>query len=97
MDYNIIFLERAENDLDEVLSYKSKFYAGTADRFMDELEAVLNRISKNPRVYQVYVYDGSYRRAVVMDYLLFYRICDDSHTVKIYRVLHGKRDIKECL
>ena len=97
MDYNIIFLERAENDLDEVLSYRAKFYTGTANRFMDKLETVMNKIAENPYVYQRHIHDDTYRRAVVMDYLLFYRICDDSHTVKIYRVLHGKRDIKECL
>ena len=91
------FLKRAEKDLDEILSYKAKFYAGTADRFLDELEAVLDNIAGNPHVYQVYIHNDRYRRAVVMDHLLFYRVHEKPHTVKVYRVLHGKRDIEKYL
>ena len=97
MTHSIIFLKQAEKDLDEIVTYKAGFYARTADRFLDELDAVLNNIAGNPNIYQIYIHDDRYRRAVVTDYLLFYKVCEKTHTVKVYRVLHGKRDIEKYL
>ena len=97
MDYKLIILKQAEKDLDEILDYKSKFYAGTADRFMDELEKRFDNIAGNPYICQKYIHDNRYLRAVVMDYLLFYRVIDKTHTVKVYRILHGKRNIDTYL
>ena len=95
MSYNLKLLKRAERDIGEILEYKADFYAGTADRFISELEKVLDRIAENPFVYQVYENNPRYRRAVVGDYLLFYRVFEKTRQARVYRVLHSKRDINQ--
>ncbi|MCL2081292.1 MAG: type II toxin-antitoxin system RelE/ParE family toxin [Oscillospiraceae bacterium] len=97
MGYDVFILKRAEKDLEEILTYKAGFYAGTAGRFIDELENVLEFVSGNPYVYRTYAQDARYRRAVVEDYLLFYKVYENPRAVKIYRVLHGKRQIEKYL
>jgi len=95
--YKLIFLKRAEKDLDNISKYKAGFYPGTAIRFVDEVDRYRDIIEENPYAFPVYQYNPRYRRAVIMDYLLFYKVFDKSRKVKVYRVLHGKRDIEKCL
>ena len=97
MAYDISILKRATNDLDEILNNMATQYPGTASRFISELERVLTNIAENPKLYQVYTNNTQYHRAVIGDYLLFYRIFEESNSVRVYRVLHGKRDIKALL
>jgi plasmid stabilization system protein ParE len=96
MDYKIPkLLKRAENDLDEILTRKAELYAGTADRFIIELEKRLDNIAANPYMYQSYINNHRYRRAVLDEYLLFYRIIEETQEIKIYRVLHSKKDLRK--
>ena len=86
-------LKLAERDLDEILEYKSLFYPGTAGRFIEDFEDVLDNITTFPFMYPVYENNPRYRRVVINEYLLFYRVLDDKQSVRVYRILHGKRDI----
>ncbi len=97
MGYKISVLRRAERDLDSILAYKAQFYDGTADVFLTALDITLNAISDNSLMYPVYENNPIYRRAVIDEYLLFYRVFEKSHEVRIYRVLHGKRDLSRFL
>ena len=90
-------LKLAERDLEKILEYKAKFYAGTAGRFIDELEKVLDDIAEFPLMYQAYENNPRYRRAIVNEYLLFYRVFEKSQSVRVYRILHGKRDLGKQL
>ena len=97
MAYSVKILKRATNDLDEILNNMATQYPGTASRFINDLERVLANIAENPKLYQVYSSNPQYHRAIISDYLLFYRIFEESKNVRVYRVLHGKRDIKTLL
>ena len=90
-------LKLAERDLEEILEHKSQFYPGTAGRFIDALEKVLDNITEHPLMYQVYENNPHYRRAIVDEYLLFYRVFDDSKKTRVYRILHGKRDLTKLV
>jgi plasmid stabilization system protein ParE len=40
------------------------------------------------------MYNPKYRRAVIeYDYLIFYQVEESTGRAKVFRVLHGKRDI----
>ncbi len=97
MVYKLSLLKRAELDLEEILAYKAQYYAGTADAFLTALEKTLNGISGNPLMYPAYDNNPRYRRAVVEDYLLFYRVEKEASVVQVYRILHGRRDLRKFL
>jgi len=49
-------------------------------------------------MYGQYKYNPVYRKAVILyDYLIFYQADEDNNTVKIYRVLHGKRNTENFI
>ena len=51
-----------------------------------------------PNMFSQYEYNPNYRKAVIaFDYLVFYQVETDSGRVKIYRVLHGKRNINSLI
>ena len=90
-------LKLAERDLEGILEYKSLLYPGTAGRFIDDLEEVLENIAQFPLMYPVYENNPRYRRAIVNEYLLFYRVVDKKPKIRIYRILHSKRDLVKLL
>jgi addiction module RelE/StbE family toxin len=97
MAYDVKLLKRAAKDIDEICRYLSQFYPDTPGRFLDELERTLDGLTQNPYLSTEYEKNKSYRRMIVQDYLMFYKISKPGKTVRIYRVLHGKRDIGEFL
>jgi addiction module RelE/StbE family toxin len=95
--YRVILLDRAVRDIDEICDYLSQFYPGTAGRFLEVLEKALDNAANNPRIYPVYEGNKKYRKIVVHNYLVFYMISREDRTIRVYRVLHGKRDITRTL
>ena len=97
MAYEAALLPLALSDIDEICLYYAQFYPGTAQRFLDELERGFDALAENPFMYQVSDINKSYRRFIVRDYLVFYKINEEKTQVNVYRVLHGKRDIEKTL
>ncbi|AEF81974.1 type II toxin-antitoxin system RelE/ParE family toxin [Leadbettera azotonutricia] len=97
MAYEVKLLKRSRIDIDEICQYKSQFYPGTVDRFLDKLEKELNSIADNPFICPEYYGNKKYHRLLVQDYLVFYRIFETAKTVRVYRILNGKRDIPAIL
>jgi addiction module RelE/StbE family toxin len=93
MIYEVKLLKRAVEDIDTICRYLAQFYPGTAGRFLDNLEQAMDGLAHNPYMYAGYEHNKLYRRMIVQDYLVFYRIFKTGKTVRIYRVLHGKRNI----
>jgi plasmid stabilization system protein ParE len=96
-EYSVKLLGVAEDDLDEICEYLSRFYPGTVGRFLDTLEKSFDNVAHNPRMYQPYEWNKEYRRIVVGDYLVFYKTDDNEKRVNVYRILRGKRNIPEYL
>jgi plasmid stabilization system protein ParE len=71
-EYRVNLLGLAEDDLDEICEYLSRFYPGTVGRFLEALDQAFDNAGHNPRMYQPYEWDKDYRRIVVHDYLAFY-------------------------
>jgi addiction module RelE/StbE family toxin len=93
MIYETLLLKRAVEDSDAICRYLAQFYPGTAGRFLDELEQSIEGLAHNPYRYAEYEHNRMYRRMIVQDYLVFYKIFKTHKTIRIYRVPHGKRNI----
>ena len=97
MNYEIRYLPLAEGDLDALTSYLSRFYPGTADRVLGEMERRIAQLREHPFMCEEYANNPFYHRLVVLDYLVFYHVNEQDETVDIHRVLRGAMDIGKHL
>ena len=97
MKVTVRFMELAAHDYDDISDYLSGYYPGTAGKFLDALEKGTATLEDNPRAFEVYEHNSAYRRMVVMDYLVFYKIKEKRKIVEIHRILHGARNIRQFL
>jgi plasmid stabilization system protein ParE len=67
---------------------------GLGDRFLDEIDAAIERIADAPQRFQRWPDDPSYRRTVVhvFPFVVFYWIDEPRHTVLIVSVAPAKRE-----
>lgn len=89
MTYKIKYLPLAVQDLNEIARYLSGFYPKTASRVLKELREKITKLGDTPKMCEVYRPDPAYRRMVVDQYLVFYRVNDEIKTVEVHRVLRG--------
>ncbi len=97
MKYTVRFMDLALHDYVEITEYLSHFYPGTPVNFLNALEKSITILEEHPYAYEKYEHNTSYHRMVVMEYLVYYKVKEQSKTVEIHRVLHGSRHIKQFL
>jgi plasmid stabilization system protein ParE len=93
-------LNLARNDLKEIRERLAEFGNNPPSKFRRSFEAFYANITSMPLMYPQYELNSKYRKAIIeYEYIVFYQVDDsDSESVaKIYRVLHGKRDISPLL
>ena len=97
MNYQLVYMDKALDDLLGIKEHLSRFYPNTAKRFLDLLEKKAEMLMDNPYIYPEYVHRPAYRKIVVSDYILLYKVNENRKTVAVHRILHGARDIREYL
>jgi len=97
MKYKVVFLPEAMSDADEIRQYLSQYYSNTVRKFLDLLRKRIGTLRDNPHLAQAYPDRPSYRRLVVENYLVFYKVNEVTGIIEIHRILHGSRDISRYL
>jgi len=96
MKYRVIYLPIANRDIiriDEALvDYPSK-----AKRLFQEMDSKVADLEKMPYMWPAYSLKPEYRRIILEDHLLFYKVDEDEHRVKVHRILYDKMNIPEYL
>ncbi|PIP83918.1 MAG: type II toxin-antitoxin system mRNA interferase toxin, RelE/StbE family [Elusimicrobia bacterium CG_4_9_14_3_um_filter_62_55] len=91
--FPVVYLKRAQNDLEEILAYIERDRPEAAARWIETLDKRLGRLARYPNSGCIPKDDRlagqGFRLLVFGDYLAFYRI--RSRRVEIVRVLHGSR------
>ena len=80
MTYKIKYLPLAVQDLNDIARYLSGFYPKTASRVLKELREKITKLGDTPKMCEIYRLDPAYRRMVVDQYLVFYRVNDEIKT-----------------
>ena len=93
MKYTVVFLPEARADSEEIRQYLSQYYESTVSNFFALLKERISYLKLNPSIAQSYADRPSYRRLVVDDYLVFYKVDEDRKLIGIHRILHGSRDV----
>lgn len=91
-------LKTARDDLKEIHGYLREFGELPPQKFRHSFEEFCSMIAGTPFMFPIYEYNRNYRKAaLIYEYLVFYKVDEVSKAVKIYRVLHGKRNVVPLL
>lgn len=98
MKYDIVVTNPAQDDLEEILNYISVDLSAPKSAFemLNKIESIFENLSINPLMYPLCNIDNlkakNYRKAVINNYLMFYRVDDKNETIYIMRFIYGRRD-----
>lgn len=103
MKYNIMYTAGAKRDLRNIFKYISEELlapenaAGQVERIMASIRT-LDSMPKRNRLYEEEPwYSKELRFFSVNNYLVFYRVEDESSTVYVVRIMYSGRDIRKQL
>ena len=93
--YKLEYLPLAEADILEIDRSLYELSPVAADKFAESIERLTETLLCYPLMFPVYE-DNTYFRHMTLPYKyrLFYHVDEDCEIIKIYRVLHGMRDVK---
>lgn len=99
MAYNVRIMEKAEEDLSEIVTYISDTLCNpkAADSLLEEFLKEKNNIADNPYMYSLspdpFLQSEGYHRFIFKNnYVALYLIDDDNKVVSIMRIFYAKRD-----
>ena len=97
--FTVKWSRRAEHDLDGVRDYIMEQNPWAAIRFESTLEKMLWPLQEWPNFYPRYMRrpELRLRKIVVGQYLVFYRVLEKQHVVRIARMFHGSMNVEEML
>jgi toxin ParE1/3/4 len=96
--YKLIITELAHQDLDKIVLYIAVELVSpiAAGNFLDEVDKCYCYLKSNPRMngkcQNKRLEKEGYRRALIKNYLLVYKIDEESKTVSILRFFYGAQD-----
>jgi len=101
--YNTFFTNRATDDFDKIIFYiSSKLSAPkAASDLIDNIYASIDLLEENPYIYEV-CRDGKlknegYRRAVINNYVMIYKIYEEQKSVIIHGIFYGRQKYIDLL
>ena len=100
MAIKLVWTPQAEEDLIAIYSFIALDSPAAADRVLARLQAGVETLARNPRIFQRRPDIRSSTRILIEgQYLVLYEIHPDSddgpiREVEIVRVVHGRRDLK---
>ena len=94
MKQKISVLSLAQNDLKEIHDYLSVFGGKPPQKLKESFKKFCGQVSDMPYMFSEYRYNPKYRCApLAYSYLVFYSVDIKKNTVKVYRILHDKRNL----
>jgi plasmid stabilization system protein ParE len=95
MRCRVVFLPKAEQDMENIEEYLSQFYAGTVHDFFKKLKKQVLRLGDMPYMCPTYEDDSYFRQMILDSYLLFYSVDEKNHLIVVHRIIHEKRNISQ--
>ena len=95
--YKIVVSETYHKDLKDIIHYiyHNLDALHTASTLLDEIEAIVSNLSIMPLRYglvdDAYLRRKEFRKCLVKNYIIFYKVHEESKTVMIHRILHARQ------
>jgi len=103
MSYKIKYLTSFQKDYDEIIDYLTENLAapGAAASLTEELFKTVDLIALFPYSRKLYELprplSAEYRTFMVKNYTVFYAVDEENKTLRLYRMLYGRRDFERLL
>ena len=94
MKYRAKYLITARQDRETIKSYLNQFSATAYSRLVAKIRRNIEYAKSNPYMYEVYERRPNFRRIVVEDYLVFYKVNENERLIEVHHILHGMIDIQ---
>ncbi len=96
-NYEYIILDKAVSDMENIFDYISHtlMSENSALKLISKFEEKIELAASNPKLYPVVITDLSkyeYRKIVIENYIIAYRIIEKNETILILRVLNKLQD-----
>lgn len=101
--YNIFYLEQAKNDLKEIAAYIADELKNptAAEKLIDKIIAAAKNLETFPYANTVFIplqpLKHEYRKVVVDNFMLFYRIDEHKKEVSVSRMIYARRHLTKQL
>jgi plasmid stabilization system protein ParE len=101
--YKLIVTELAHRDLDNIASYIAVQLANpaAASDFLDEVDRCYGYLERNPMMYSKCgdsrLGKEGYRKAVIKNYILVYKVDEIGKTVIVLRFFYGAMDYSKLI
>ena len=95
MKFKAKYLATARQDRATIKSYLDQYSTNAAKRLFDKIRHRIELAKENPYMYEAYKRRPQFRRIVVDDYLVFYKIDEESKIIEVHHILHGMIDIEQ--
>ena len=98
MAYNLVVTRTAEIELDDIVIYISDYLENrqAAIDFLNKIDICYDRLTDNPFMYneceEIHLKNKGYRKVVINNYIMIYRVDKLSKNVYILHFFYGRRD-----
>lgn len=102
-EYKVELSIQAKEDYKSIIKYiKYKLLeSNIAERYAELIKNEINTLKYNPQKFAIINYDiikqYRFRKLIIKNYIVFYRINEDEKIVNIERIFHGTTDWKNKL
>ena len=103
MSYNVIVSDEAHNDIDSVLDYIVNALKNpiAAKKLLGRIEEAYTDLADNPFIYACCadsrLQKDGYRKVVINNYVLIYRIDETDNKVYVVRFFYGRQNYIELI
>lgn len=101
--YKILVSETYHRDLKGIIYYISHNFDApfTASDLLDEIESTVSSLSSMPNRYglvdDAYLCHKEFRKCLVKNCIIFYKVQEENKTVMVHRILHTKQNLIDIL
>ncbi len=101
--YKLKITELAQTDLESIVDYIAVQLANpiAAGNFLNEVEKCYDYLKNNPMIYALSndarLQKEGYRKALIKNYVLMFKVFEENQTVIVYRVFYAARDYFKLL
>ena len=96
--YKILVSKTYHKDLRDIIHYIYHNLDApiTASTLLDEIESTVSNLSTMPHRYglvdDAYLRHKEFRKCLVKNYTIFYKVHEESKTVMVHRILHARQN-----
>lgn len=101
--YKVLLTELAARDLDAVVEYIAVKLSNptAAGKLLDEVDKCYSYLRSNLFIFaksaDARLEKEGYRKALIDNYILFFKVFESEKTVIVYRIIYGARDYQKLL